>query len=83
MVKLSKPQRTHLARAANPLPESMKTKNFPGWPVNTFDMRALAVLERKGLVSSRIHSYMQGIQKNVVVCYVLTDAGRDALASGN
>jgi len=57
----------------------MKRKGFPGWPVNTFDMRALAALERKGLVESRIHSYHQGVQKNVVVCYMLTEAGRAAL----
>lgn len=66
MKPLTTLQRIHLRRVADHLPDSMKRKGFPGWPVNTFDMRALAALERKGLVQSRIHTWHQGIQKNVV-----------------
>lgn len=73
---LTKPQRDTLKRVANPVPARMTERGFPGWPQMTFDNRALNALERRGLVQSRLRD-----DGTLPLCFVLTDAGREALAA--
>lgn len=73
---LSAKQKETLGRVASPVSPAMQRAGYPGWPGSYLDGRSIEALERRGLVTNQLHR----LKSATLICYVLTEAGREALA---